>query len=234
MATPSFAEILEEGFRQARDMDAPLGVRLQTFADVVRSTDPRFAGAVDRLVFRLQQSGAGATAPDIGDVLPSFFLADQDGHLVSLDQLLNKGPVAVAFHRGHWCPYCRLNANALAQVHGEVAASGGQLVAITPDLQHFASELKEDARVPFPILTDLDNAYALELNLAIWVGEEMQNLIATAGWDLAVYQGNGAWMLPIPATFVIGTDGIIRARFVDPDYRTRMAVEDIIAAIKAC
>ena len=38
--------------------------------------------------------------------------------------------------------------------------------------------------------------------------------------------------LPIPATFVVGQDGHIKARFVDPDYRNRMAIEDLIAALK--
>lgn len=40
-------------------------------------------------------------------------------------------------------------------------------------------------------------------------------------------------MLPIPATFVVGRDGLVKARFVDPDFRKRMAVEDLIAALKA-
>ena len=39
-------------------------------------------------------------------------------------------------------------------------------------------------------------------------------------------------MLPIPATFVVGRDGRIKARFVDPDYRKRMAIEELIAALK--
>jgi hypothetical protein len=51
-----------------------------------------------------------------------------------------------------------------------------------------------------------------------------------AGWDIAPYQGNDAWILPIPATFVVGRDSIIRARFVDPDYRKRMAIEVIVDA----
>lgn len=40
------------------------------------------------------------------------------------------------------------------------------------------------------------------------------------------YQGNRTWILPIPATFVIAQDGIITARFIDPDYRKRMTIED--------
>jgi peroxiredoxin len=57
-------------------------------------------------------------------------------------------------------------------------------------------------------------------------------MIAEAGWDLPTYQGNAAWMLPIPATFVVGTDGKVKARFVDPDYRKRMAIEDMLEALR--
>jgi hypothetical protein len=39
-------------------------------------------------------------------------------------------------------------------------------------------------------------------------------------------------MLPIPATFVVGRDGLIRARFIDPDYRKRMMIADMIAAMR--
>jgi peroxiredoxin len=48
-----------------------------------------------------------------------------------------------------------------------------------------------------------------------------------------VSQGTDNWMLPIPATFIVGTDGIVRGRFVDPDYRMRMAIEDMLAALRS-
>jgi peroxiredoxin len=163
--------------------------------------------------------------------MPPFYLPDGQGKIVSLDELLALGPVAVTFHRGHWCPYCRISINALAQVHKEFAAEGSSVVAIMPDRQEFASDLKSVGAVPFPILTDIDNGYALSLNLAIWVGAEMQRLM-TGRQDLPNFQGNDSWMLPIPATFVVGTDGIIKARFVDPDYRKRMAIEELLAALR--
>ena len=231
----TLSEILEEAFERARDLDAPLGARLESFADSVRMASPPFAEAVDRLVTRLNLSGSGTTAPAVGDPMPSFMLPDNQGHFVSLEELLSKGPVALSFHRGHWCPYCRINTNALAQAQCDVEPIGGQIVAITPDLQHFATALKADATAkPFPILTDIDNGYALSLNLAIFVGTEMQKFMKSAGWDIAPYQGNDAWILPIPATFVVGRDSIIRARFVDPDYRKRMAIDVIVDALRAC
>ena len=100
-----------------------------------------------------------------------------------------------------------------------------------PDRQQFVSELKSAAKVPFPILTDMDNGYALSLNLAIWLGAEMQKMLAGLR-DLPSFQGNNSWILPIPATFVVAKDGLIRARFVDPDYRKRMAIDDLLAALK--
>jgi peroxiredoxin len=233
MTSKSFAEILDEAFEQCSRMDASLNQRLQAFADTVRKLNPTFAEGVDRLVARLHQAGAGTAAPAPGDEMPNFLLPDDTGHLVSLEEILQKGPVALAFHRGHWCPYCRINTNALVEAQSKAQAEGSQIAAILPERRQFASELRTEAKAPFPILLDMDNGYAMSLNLAICVGEEMKRMMAESGWDLPAYQGNDAWMLPIPATFIVATDGRITARFVDPDYRKRMAIEDMLDALKA-
>jgi peroxiredoxin len=214
-------------------MDASLRERLDSLAQAVRKLSPPFADAVDRLVTRLQKSGVGETAPQVGEPLPPFHLPDEAGRIVSLDALLSKGPVAVTFHRGHWCPYCRLNTNALAQAQKEVEREGSQIVAIMPDRQQFAEEFKNESNARFPVLTDMDNGYALSLNLVFWVGMEMERMISAAGWDIPNYQGNTSWMLPIPATFVVDQDRRVKARFVDPDYRKRMTVENMLAALRS-
>src|SRR6266702_7667528 len=233
MTSRPLPEALEEAFRQCRDMEASLGERLDSLAQAVRTLRPSFGDAVDRLVTRLQQSGAGQNAPRVGEPMPPFHLPDEAGRIVSLDELLTKGPVAVTFHRGHWCPYCRLNTNALAQAQKEIEGEGCQIVAIMPDRQQFAEKFKTELQARFPILTDMDNGYALSLNLVIWVGAEMARMISAAGWDIPNYQGNASWTLPIPATFVVGKDGKVKARFVDPDYRKRMAIESMIAALRS-
>jgi peroxiredoxin len=79
---------------------------------------------------------------------------------------------------------------------------------------------------------DTDNGYALSLNLAIWLGAEMQQMLS-GHRDLPSFQGNDSWILPIPATFVVGRNGIITARHVDPDYRRRMAIEELLAAMRS-
>jgi peroxiredoxin len=222
---------LDEAFRRARDLDASLQEQLRRFADAVKRERPDFTAAVDRLVARLRRYGAGESAPRTGEPMPSFVLPDETAQMVSLEELLNRGPVAVTFHRGHWCPYCRININALTEAHKELPAGGGQIVAIMPDRQKFIAELKSQSNVPFPILTDPDNGYAMSLNLTIWVGAEIQKLME-GRLDLPAFQGNNFWILPIPATFVVGRDGLIRARFIDPDYRKRMMISDILAAMR--
>jgi peroxiredoxin len=226
----SDSHALREAFDACRNMEGSLGDRLEAFAASLRTIDPVFSNTVDRLVERLQKADVGVAAPAVGDGFPPFYLPDAAGRIVSLGSLLEEGPVAVVLHRGHWCPYCRINAYALAEALPRVRTAGGRLVAITPDRQSFAKTLHEEADAAFPILTDMDNGYAMSLNLVFWLGDEMRKAMLALGIDLVACQGNDSWTLPVPATFVVSQDGRVKARFVDPDFRKRMAIENMIEA----
>jgi peroxiredoxin len=232
MSTEILVKDLRRAFEQARELDGSMAERLDVFADATRKLHPSTAAIVDRLVARLKQHKAGEDAPKPGDLMLPFVLPDEAGRLVSLKDLLAQGPVVVTFHRGHWCPYCRISISTLVKAQPRIEATGARMVAIIPDREQFAAEMREDCNVNFPILSDMDNGYAMSLNLAIWVGAEMQEFMAKIGRMLPQYQGNESWMLPIPATFVVGKDGRVKARFVDPDYRQRMTIEEVIAALK--
>ena len=65
------------------------------------------------------------------------------------------------------------------------------------------------------------------------MGDELATLYQRDGDVIPLYHGNAAWFLPIPATFVVGRDGRVVARFVDPDYRRRMEIDDLVAAVAA-
>jgi peroxiredoxin len=223
---------LEECFVRCRGLEAPLADRLQAFGDDLRRLGPHFVAAIETFVGRLSENNAGASAPKVGEPMPPFLLPDENGRLVRLEDFLRQGPVALTFNSGHWCPYCRIHIDALARAQEEVAAEHLQIAAILPDRQRFAVWLKSDTKAPFPVLTDMDNGYAMTIGLAIYVGDELKHMMVSSGWDPAVSQGTENWMLPIPATFIVGTDGIVHARFVDPDFRMRMAIEDMLAALR--
>jgi peroxiredoxin len=224
---------LERATERAIALNAPLRDRLKVIADEVRALSTEFAEAVDGFVRRLQAAEAGAQAPAVGDLLPDFLLPDQSGRLVGLGELLETGPAVVAFLRGHWCPYCQTTAVALGEIADAAAAQGARIVAIAPENRKYTERLAADSGGRLPILTDVDNGYALALNLAIWVDDDMAKLILSAGWDVPSYKTSADWLLPIPATFVIDRSARVVARYVNADYRTRMELADILAALKA-
>jgi peroxiredoxin len=168
---------------------------------------------VDSFVGRLEAAQAGSTAPQVGAIMPDFCLPDHEGRLVRLDTMLEQGPVVLAFHRGHWCPYCRLNMVGLTEIQHQVKPA--QIVAISSEIQQYTRALRAEA-----------------INLAIWVDEAMSGMIGGAGWHIPDYHGGGPWVLPVPAVFVVGQDGVIVARHVDPDYRRRMELDALMDAVK--
>src|SRR5262245_13977524 len=226
------AKTLAEAYEQARLLDAPLAERLEAYARASRELNKPLTAAVDRLIARLRDGRIGLGAPQEGDAMPSLLLPDHAGHLVRLEDLTAKWPLVITFARGHWCPYCRIAVSALAEVADDAARVGASIVAIVPDRQLFAAKLKAEANAPFPILTDIDNGYALSLGLLFWVGEEMRREMLARGADPAQSQGNDSWFVPVPATFVVAHNGRIVARHVDPDYRKRMEVDAVLAAVR--
>ena len=61
----------------------------------------------------------------------------------TLSSLLDRGPVVLAFHRGHWCPYCRLNMVGLAEIQHQ--AKPVQIVAISTEIQQYTQMLRAEA-----------------------------------------------------------------------------------------
>jgi len=212
-------------------MEAPLNERLAAYADTLRELNFPFAEAYDDLVARLKAGEVGARAPDVGEPMPLFSLPAHTGRLVTLEEILAPGPAVISFNRGHWCPFCKIELATIASHHEEIAARGAQLVSILPDRQQFVRRLPGEILNNFIVLTDIDNSYALSLGLVVWLGQRIADLMQDRGHRLAEYQGNDGWFVPLPATFVVGRDGRVLARHVDPEFRQRMEIEEILTAL---
>lgn len=213
----------------AKAIDGPQSAKLHHISTILRDIAPEYMDLVDRLVVRLERARAGAQAPRVGEPMPGFVLPDEEGRLTSLAQLLERGPVAIALLRGHWCPFCRINAAGFAEV--EPTLGDAQLVAITPEVQQHRRAHKRDAGAGFPFLMDMELGYAMSLGLVVWVEDRLAELILAAGYDVPAYQAMQGWLLPIPSVFVVGRDGIVTARRIDLDYRERMDPEDLRRAV---
>ena len=220
------------GFEEIRCLDAPLADKLAAFFDHMEDALPDFARVYSALVDRLLAANAGSQAPEIGSVLPAFLLPDNEARLISSADLLSSGPLVVSFNRGHWCNFCWFELLALVEIYPEIKRLGGEIVSIMPERAAPVTRLRETFDIPFRILTDMDNGYALDCGLMVSLGNAVRELYLGVGIDLAEYQGNDAWFVPIPVTYVIGTDGRVHDRFVDPDFSRRMAPVDILDCLK--
>jgi peroxiredoxin len=220
---------IEAAFLEVRTSDLSLAERLRVVAEAARTHKPWYAEAIDEFAERLRQAQAGAGAPAVGEPMPPFVLPDHEGKLVSLAEVLDRGPAVIAFHRGHWCPFCRLSMIGLAEIEEQLRPA--RIVAISTETQRYTRMLREQTGARFPVLTDMDGAYAMSLGIAVWLDEKLSAMISEAGWDVPHYQGGTDWVLPIPAVFVVRQDGTIAARHIDPDYRQRMEIDELLSCV---
>jgi peroxiredoxin len=229
----SVREELRQAFDRAMALDASLAQKLEAYSRASRLLLPDIQEGYDRLVHRIGGNGAASCAPNVGDTLPDAVLPDADGRFVRLISLWESGPLVLSFNRGAWCPFCRLELAALSTSYPEILALGASAIVIVPEEEEQARALGAACKLPFGVLRDLDLGYALTLGLVFWLGDELKRIYLDLGIDLSVLQRNDGWFLPIPATFIVGRDGRVLARFLDADFRKRMPIEQILCALRS-
>jgi peroxiredoxin len=217
---------------QAERLSGSLNHRLAAYREQSGRLRPDITSGYDRLVERLAMLDGEEVGPRVGEPMPPFHMPDENGRLVSLAELREAGSVVVSVNRGHWCPYCRLDLRSLAAIHHDVVSLGGQIVSIMPDSARYTSQSVGQDALPFPVLSDMDLGYALSLGLIFSVGAEVRRLYEDLGIELERYQGNDSYFLPIAAKFIVGRDGLVKARQVNVEFRRRMEPAAIVAALK--
>jgi peroxiredoxin len=166
---------------------------------------------------------------EVGDKAPRFSLPDPVGQMVSLAERLAAGPVVVSFNRGSWCPYCNLELRALQRALPEIHGHGASLIAITPEAPDGSLTLAEKHALTFDLLTDAGGRVAFDWELRYQLPADLRLLYLEAfEVDLNASNVEGEWSLPVPGTFVLDSDGVVRARHVAVDYTTRMEPAEII------
>ncbi|HEY1926215.1 MAG TPA: peroxiredoxin-like family protein [Caulobacteraceae bacterium] len=176
-----------------------------------------FHRAIDELI----AAGAPERALKAGDVAPEFNLPDADGKPVSSKALLAKGPLVVTFYRGVWCPYCNFDLAALEEARAEIEARGASLVAISQQTLANSRKSQRQNGLGFPILGDLGGEVGAAFGVRWTLPEYLREIQRALGADVAQFNGEDSWTLPMPARYVIGKDGVIAYAEVNADYTRR-------------
>lgn len=198
-----------------------------------RQNNPEFMNGVDAIIEQEKAFEKGKDAIKIGQKAPDFELPNAEGKSIVLKSLLEKGPVVITFYRGNWCPYCNLQLRALQARLDDIYTLGATLVAISPQVPDGSLTEDEISKMDFIVLSDQDAKVALQYGVAWQVPEFLaEHMRVDRKLDLEkVNNGNGN-ILPIPATFILGQDGVVTWNYVNVDYRTRSEPEEIIEALK--
>ena len=183
----------------------------------------------ERAAAALEASGIGDLVLREGDVAPDFELPDATGQIVQLSTLLARGPVVLSFYRGQWCPFCNLELRGLQRAMDEIEAAGATLVAVSPNKPDVTGVTVEEMKLEFPVLSDHDNLVAKRFNLVYEMTPENIETYREIGRDIGELNGTGRWELPIPATYVIDQDRMIRYAFADLNHRRRAEPSEVAA-----
>lgn len=163
-----------------------------------------------------------ADALQAGAAFPSVPLRDHLGRTVDLATLAKDQPLVVTFYRGGWCPYCNLELRAYQQILPDIEAAGAKLIAVSPEKPDDTLSTAEKNALTFTVLSDDGSKLADALGIRFSLSPAVRSYYERAGHDLAARNNDDRWSLPVPATYVLGRDGVIAFAHVDADYRKRL------------
>jgi len=193
---------------------------------------PGFVDALNRSLGELVQGGLEKNSVQVGQRFPAFRLPNQAGQLVRSDE--RSAPLVVTFYRGGWCPYCNLALRGMQRVLPRIEQLGGRLVAITPETPDDSLSTTEKAGLTFDVLTDEGLRFARQLGI-VWKIPEYALEWHERYFGLHFERHNGAGNrdeLPVPATFVVDSTGVVAWRFLEAAYWKRAEPKDVVEAMR--
>ena len=212
-------------------IEPSLALQLHEAKETFRTTAP--AETVQHFVHfidELENSSIRESALAVGQKAPDFTLPDALGLDTTLSNLLEAGPVILTWYRGGWCPYCNLQLSYLQRFLPDFEKAGAKLVAITPETPDSSLSTQEKHDLRFEVLTDPANSVAKAYGGVHHLPEEIKK--AYADRNVFDHYADDVDEFPIPATYIIDTAGVVRYRFVEPDYRKRAEPADLLAALQ--
>jgi peroxiredoxin len=206
---------------------------LDAVAQMVREkTPPHVMPTIEATRRRLEESGLKDHALQPRQTMSDFELPDATGEIVRSVELRSQGPLLITFYRGGWCPFCNLALRAFQERNAEIKTRGVTLLAISPQTPDHSLTLQEKHSLQFSVLSDAGNKVARQFGIVFALDPGLKTVQEQFGVDIPAYNGDRTFELPVPATFLVSTDGKVLKSYVEADYMQRLDPETALAWVR--
>ena len=179
-----------------------------------------------------------ASARDVQPLLagmqaPVFTVRDVNNDIFRYEPAKQAKPVVLTFFRGGWCPYCNLHLSELRLAEEKLKDMGFDIWFISIDKPELLLESLDDPSIGYTIYSDSSLSATRAFGLAFRVDDELNEKYLSYDIDLERASGEDHHVLPAPATYIIGADGVINFAYINPDYKVRLHPDVLLVAAKA-
>ena len=169
----------------------------------------------------------------VGMKAPHFNVRNVENQAFKFEPGAQDKPVVLTFFRGGWCPYCNLHLAELRLAEKQLKEMGFNIWFISIDKPELLLESLDDPGIGYTMYSDSSLSATRAFGLAFRVDDELNEKYLSYDIDLENASGESHHVLPAPATYIIGTDGIINFAYINPDYKVRLHPNVLLAAATA-
>ena len=167
-----------------------------------------------------------------GEIAPNFKAINQDGKQIDLYKILQSKNVVLLFYRGYWCPYCKKQLKAYSDSLSILKEYNTEVIAISPETKKGVNKMVKKAKVNYNIVSDIGGKIMKKYKLNFFVTKKYNNLIKAFTFkSLEKHNGQSKAELPIPATYIIGKDKIIKFKHFDKNYKKRASIREVVSKL---
>ena len=161
----------------------------------------------------------------IGEQIPNVNLKNVDGKAIETNTIFNKKTVVVIY-RGGWCPYCNAQLSDMQGIEKDIIALGYQIVAVSPDAPSFLKETLTKDKLHYQLYSDSEGNFSKSIGIAFAAPEKYGKMLGKYSDE------KNTNFLPVPTVYVTNEKGEIEFMYINPDYKSRLKGDLLLAVLK--
>ncbi|GAB1308113.1 peroxiredoxin-like family protein [Urechidicola sp. KH5] len=162
-----------------------------------------------------------------GEFIPNVSLRTINGDEVELSKIIINQRTVLVFYRGGWCPFCTAHLAALAEAEEQIKNLGFQIIGVSADSPEMLKKSIDKKELNYTLLSDSSTEAIQAFGIAIEAPERYNKML------LKHSDNKNSHIIPVPAAYILDTNGRILYDYVNPDFKKRISEEELISELKS-